>query len=243
MRKRRGVLLTALLGVLVFSTVGVASASAKTECEYVTKTGSKKYALCVAGNPTTAAEASTVLKSGTNVVAQFPGDYGLDVVCTGLGGSGEFTRKAPASVTLSFGKSGELFTGCKVTSTGEGKAIERKCKTPSSTTFLPAVGSFGPGVEGLSSSTGETWAAFWLEDNGVETCPNGFLGEHEAKGNYECKLHEATVEEIEHELSCEVKLSLLSGSGQGEVKFSYTQLLALGGSAKGKKFSIYESTT
>ena len=227
--------LIALSAALAIGVVASASASAAT-C--TTKAGSKNYQLCIAGHPveeTGTIEAST--KATSNFVLELPKSWETSIVCTAITNTPRFWAHG-LNESVGF-VDGELkLSGCAL----QGN-ISKKCGLSTTETGREMDGRFGS-VEALfmAPSEGSVFLYFAFSNKGSEKCPEFFEGTREVAGEYECKLTEAKVEAIEHALNCATSSTRkLRTEGEEDV-LSYTQTIALGGTRKGDKFSVYEGT-
>jgi hypothetical protein len=235
MRSRYSIVLAALLGVLALSAVASASASASTCTK---KEGSKNYQLCAAGHSfeeTASIEAATTLSG--NFVLELPKEWEASIVCTAATNASAFnTHGLKASVSLSIGSlslsgctlQGRLALKCGIETTIHTSSISGIFASPEEILMTPGeVGSY------------EFFT--FLDAKNPGNCPIFFVrGPRVVHGLYECKLQEAKVEAVEHQLKCATTATRRLET-QGEVdSLSYTQTISLGGTRKGQKFSIYE---
>jgi hypothetical protein len=140
---------------------------------------------------------------------------------------------------LAFGEKGkeDYLKGCKLEPSGWAK----KC-TVAEEVNPPYVwnGAFFNGVGTLTVTTyGSKLLLFPISNNGSETCPSS-LEAGDVSGEFQCKVGEAEVEKVEHELSC--KGDVTYDDGLILAVLEYTQMLSLAGEEKGKKFSMFESS-
>lgn len=236
MRSHSKFILAALMGVLVLGAIASASASAAT-CK--AKAGSKNYQLCINGS---AIEGTTTIglesPSGTAMTLTpegnpQPGSF----VCqkTGLRNAGLHVA-AKASVSL---RANLYVSECAPTG-----YMAVKCQTNATREFRELTGTLGSPESIVAAYSGEM-VGFELSSKPGDEC-TGIDNTRllTFKGEYECTLHEAQIEAVTHELKCASNAShetRWNWSGSPLAPISYTQTIALSGSQKGEKFSIYEA--
>jgi hypothetical protein len=234
MRSHGKLVVAALLGAIVLSAVASASASASLPC--LKHEGSKKFALCVAARAieeTTTVEAPAKLTS--NLVLELPKQWKGTIVCTGVKDASAFKTHGLTAATT---RSSRLeLSGCVLQG-----SLASSCKV--STTYLTSttVGTFGS-LESIAVAPefGTVLFEFSFSNATGGTCPAVFGGTHAVSGEYECKLGEAKVEAVEHELKCATNATHKLKTAGEEDSLAYTQMISLGGTRAGQKFSIYEA--
>jgi hypothetical protein len=234
--------LVALLAVVIVSVVGAALASASTQCELNKQAGSAEYTLCVEGKQIGSPSKTLTFASKShlsNFVLAISSES-RKIVCSESNLPGHFTGNEELNepLGLTFGETAkeDYLNGCKLEPSGWAK----KC-TVVKQSYLPDNwdGVFSNGVGTLTVKPGGTYLLlFSISNNGNETCP-GALKDGEVYGEFPCKVGEAEVEKVEHELSCKGKVTY---EGPLPATIEYTQMLSLAGEEKGKKFSFFEST-
>jgi hypothetical protein len=224
----------ALFAALLLGSVASASASAEACTK---KAGSKNFALCVEGQRYEAqAKITSTLASPTAIFEMKEWKEGssppMALVCTTLKSS---PTLGGATAKFSFGHTEE--ENCALQNS-------KKCTSYSETPMLETVGEFGANAEQIhvKQVTGERdLMQFFLENAGkTSECPHNFLGTKFFTGQYECKLKEAEIESIQHELNCESQGRETRISNETAASIRYSQTLKLGGLLLNKKFSIYE---
>jgi hypothetical protein len=214
----------------------VASASASAEA-CTKKAGSKKFTLCVEGQKYEGTEELWLKQTSPTAVFELPEEWKetgkppMAEVCTALGGPTGHVEGATAQ--LSFKPQPEE---CALQNSV-------KCQSFFVGGMREEVGSFGTGPEqvlvapkvGTEIATLETENAPGKECNRFFTTPL----QRPFKGKYECKLKEAEVETVLHELRCESQgRETLFAERPAHIR--YTQTVELNGKNFRKKFSIYE---
>jgi hypothetical protein len=233
MRSTSKLVLAALLGALVLSAVGSASASAALCTKHA---GSANYHLCIAGTAVaenTTVEAPTTL-NGTLTLG-LPGQWQSSIQCTAANETAAFKTHA---LTSSVGLNGTLeVRGCSLQG-----LLATKCRVAAIYLMQPALGAFSS-LEGIAITPefGTAFLDFSFSSNSPETCPAVYGGVHEVTGSYECKLQTPGVEAVAHELKCATSAThKLKTQGETD-SLSYTQIVSLGGTHAGQKYSIYEA--
>jgi hypothetical protein len=233
MRSTSKMTLAALFGVLAVCAIASASASA---AACVEKAGSKNYQLCIAGqslNEVTSVPASAQLTGA--FVLELPAEEESSIRCTAATQTAQFNVQG---LTKSVGLRFEVMSlsGCKL----EG-ALAKKCSVNTTLhTDGNQPGKFeSPGLV-VMGEAGQEFTQFETKNN-----PSGCPGVLTSKtiivrGTYECKLASATVQAVEHELSCATSATHKLESQIGKFTLHYTQALSLSGTHAGQKFSIYE---
>jgi hypothetical protein len=235
MKSKSKVVLAVLLGVLMLTAIASSSASAIT-CK--TKTGSNDYQLCISGsevNEKVSIEAPAKLTS-TFVLGLTA--FNSSIVCTSMSEKGSFKLHG-LSEPLSMGFGELVLGGCSLQGT-----LGKRCSISSNMYSDGEVSGTLASVEDIALKAPQgTFFTFSFNNKGSETCSVTVLGFHEASGSYECKLQTAGTEAVEHELKCATSAEhKLRTWDEEEDTLSYTQTIALGGTKKGDKFSIYEAT-
>jgi hypothetical protein len=236
MKSRSKVVLAVLLGVLMLTAIASSSASAVLPCK--TKAGSKEYQICIGGfqvNEKVSIEAPTKLTS-TFVLGLTA--FNSSIVCTSMSDESAFRIQGlGAPISMGFGEL--VLGGCSLQGT-----LGKKCTIASGMYSDGEVAGTFESIENIAlKAKYGTFFTFSFYNKGSETCPVTVYGFHEAAGSYECKLQAAGTEAVEHELKCATSAEhKLRTWDEEEDTLSYTQAIALGGTKKGDKFSIYEAT-
>jgi hypothetical protein len=225
------------VGLVCLAAVGAVQVSAASAEICNVKAGSTKYTLCVEGQRATAnAEVTTALKS-TNATLEFPEAWGgeprMSWVCSHLSQSAEFGTGGEA---VTWHSSGATFSGCAL----HGR---KKCLLPTTEATRGLSGHFTTGGEGVrvEQESGGTIISLAFKSVEGQECPS-FFNKKSVVGSYQCKLHDASVEQAQHEFICESlgAETFIFGEEGRAAPLRYTQTISLGGANKGKKFSIYE---
>jgi hypothetical protein len=222
--------LVALLAILALGSVASASASAAA-CHK--KAGSKRYALCVAGqevgSPSTEGEEVLTLHifSGTTTAYYIPG----------------YSEKSFSDCKTANGAQGRLNSG-----KGQVRAVQVAismsscssswaCKLKQPYTFSGLGGKFQPGSDGVSLK-GEGVSGFMGETTiEGEKCPVTLLGTRIVSGEERCTVVGAESEATEHELLCLAEKKTLLRNGV-ENQFALDATVGL---TSGKPFSVIET--
>ena len=232
MRSTSKMMLAALVGVLVVC--AIASTSASAAC--TEKAGSKNYQLCVGGKAvteTTSVEAPAL--SNSDFVLQLPKEWEGTIQCTSASDPASFkTHGLAKALGISFGQLS--LSGCTL----QGN-LAKYCGVTSTITTDALLGTL-ESTEGVlvSPETG-TQVLEWAATEGPRGCVAFFRGRHGASGTYKCKVKEAKVEAVQHELTCATSATFeLTTLGEADT-LHYSQVISLAGTRKGQKFSIYEA--
>jgi hypothetical protein len=220
----------AFVAALLLGSVASASASAEACTK---KAGSKKFTLCVEGQKSEAeVETTTKLSSPTAIFEMKEWKEGsnppMASSCTSLKAS---PKLGGTTAQFSFGHIEPQ--NCTLQNF-------KKCTSISQAPMNETVGEFGANAEQIhvkQVAGGRELLPFFL--SGSE-CPHNFLGTKSFTGKYECKLKEAEVESIQHELHCESQGRETLISNETPASIRYSQTLKLDFPNEGKKFSIYE---
>lgn len=241
MRSNSKIVLAALLGMLLCSALASASASASACTK---KEGSKIYQLCIGGSAPAATETVEFETRGTaplvlEGVEVSEISLACETVTQPAGELSSFLLKPEQSLAITFKN---YVKGCALTAP---HAVVKSCLMTSQKAFRRQSGTMASqeGVVVSAEGGGEFWS-WLLSNNGAETCTKTFAGGWDAGGTYECTLHEAKVEAVEHELVCTSSKShkvWLSFNPSEAVPFRYSQMISLAGAKKGSKFSVYEA--
>ena len=235
MKAKGKVVLVVLLGALTLSAVASSSASAL-PCK--TKTGSNDFQLCISGsqvNEKVSIEAPTKLTS-TFVLGLTA--FSSSIVCTSMSDGSTFKLHGLGEpISAGFGEL--VLGGCSL----QGGTLAKKCSISSSMYSDGEVSGTLESIEDVALKAPQgTFFTFTFNNKGSETCPSTVFGFHEATGSYECRLQAAATEAAEHELKCATSAThKLRTWNEEEDTLSYTQTIALGGTKKGDKFSVYEA--
>jgi hypothetical protein len=232
MRSNSKLVLAVLLGALLLTAVASASASAALCTKHA---GSGKFLICANGH---AIEETATITAPATLTSTFtlglPSQWQGTIVCTGVGDTSAFNVHG---LTQSATRSSKLeISGCAL----QGN-LAKKCKIPVTWLTNSVVGRFAS-LESMPMAPefGTTFMEFHLENNGAETCPAVFRGLRSISGEYECKLQTSTVEAVEHELICATSAAHKLRTEGEEDPLHYTQMISLGGTRAGQKFSVYE---
>jgi hypothetical protein len=232
MRSTSKMTLAVLLAVLSVCAIVSASASAATCTE---KAGSKNYQLCIAGESLKeAASIEAPTRSTSSFVLELPKEWEATIQCTSISDTATFkTHGLAASLGLAFGRI--ALSGCSL----QGN-LAKKCGVTATMTTALLLGKFeSTETVAVSPELGQVVLTF-TPAGGTESCPIWFSGTHSVSGSFECKLPQAKVEAVEHEVSCATSAThRLTTSGETDI-LHYTQMIFLGGTRKGQKFSVYE---
>jgi hypothetical protein len=223
---------------LMLGAIGSASASA---AACTTKSGSGNYQLCVEGSSFTSQTEVPVAGRGTapfiiNLKGLYPEESRVE--CSTVTETGSTTQHFLTEVGKPVTLHVEPATsGCKFVA----KRLEKECRLNGQHLEIkPLVGHFtGVGAAEVYPPFGGTFVTWRLEgfpEEGV-ACE----GKLETRGRYKCTVKEPTAEAVEHEVSCSSSLSETETFSHS-TPLSYTEMLSLSGTYKGKKFSIYESS-
>lgn len=219
--------LTCLAAALLLSAVASASASA---AACTIKEGSKHYGLCVNGVATEGTVTGEAHGTAPLVVNLNEWAEGVSYECEGLHGSSDSLTASSGSVTL---RTGAELSSCALHGT-ESKIVE-ECKTKTTGSLKLDEGPL-TSAEAFDLDTTATLLEFELTGSSCAV-----RGQKAIQGDYECKMHEAKTEALEHELICEGKNTFMYGTGGKTTPITYKQKLLLTGAQKGDKFSVYES--
>jgi hypothetical protein len=169
-----------------------------------------------------------------------PGQFGASSIeCKTVSAPGTFDTSAgklELSKSLLINKYQPALAECTVT--GD---IASQCQLGSKEIIFNAESApLAPSLEAIvfQPEGTSTVATFALVNKPSKTCALSVKGTYALGGHYSCKLPEASVEKLEHELSCAGALTFPS---EQTAALSYAQMLSLSGTQKGKKFSIFES--
>jgi hypothetical protein len=211
----------------------VMSASASAEA-CVKKSGSKQFTLCVEGQKHEGEERLFAQQASPTVVYELPEEWKepnkppMALVCSVLAGQFGFFE-ATAQLFFERPRPEE----CALQNSVKCRAWFHQLRS--------TVGLFGASSEHVLVSPSErVFAELVMANAEGQQCPTAFLnGVHNFTGRYECKLTEAELESVLHELRCESQgRETLFHERPAHIR--YTQTMRLDGSNDGKKFSIYE---
>jgi hypothetical protein len=235
MRSKGKVMFAALLAAFMLSAIASASASA---APCTKKAGSKKYALCVNGQALAGTETSTVAGHLTsNFTVEVLPEGGATITCTKSANEGQFWNGA-SGLQLRFNKPRLEWSGCTLSGN-----VSKKCAIEPTQRFSSFIEAHFESAEAMKLSiwSGEDmiWNLEW-KNRGTENCTLKSI-HYEFYGKYECKLSSATTEAVEHALPCASTAKDAVTLFGNEVPLSYTEAVALSGTQKGLKFSVYEA--
>ncbi|HEY4896304.1 MAG TPA: hypothetical protein VII01_09460 [Solirubrobacteraceae bacterium] len=227
---------------LAIGMLALTGATSSTASAAPCTTGKGLYKLCI--NGAAVEEPSTVpaeSRATSAMSVDLSRDYeGVFISCETIAGTSSFSTGSGSAVSMTMLDTPK---GCKLTGSAK-SIIVKRCRIPAEKSFGTLRGTLSS-LETVNVRP-EVGSAFWefpFQNNGPETCPATVYGGKSLQGEYQCALHQANVEAVEHELICSTAPGhqVYLGGTEEPTPLSYTQTIVLTGSKKGAKFSIYQA--